>query len=147
MAGKRTMGTRIKLRGEGSEEDLLLSNTASIGEVSTDTDEIDVTTLDSPNGAKEYIQGAKDSGDFDVELNNVFDGVIETLNSIFDSGETRSWVVEFVDSDLTTVLGTLDLDAFVKTRAYGEVTTDGLHKATFTLRVTGSPVYEEGSSS
>lgn len=143
MAGVRSMANTLTLSGVGSETNLVLGNIASIGEISTEADEIDATTLDSPNGAKEFIQGAKDSGEFAVELNNVFDGTVETLNSIFDSGATREWVIGFTDNDLTTAKATLTLDAFVKTRAYGEQTPDGLAKATFTLRVSGSPVYAE----
>ena len=139
------MGNKLTLVGEGSEEDVVLGNIATIGEVSTEAEEIDVTTLDSPDGAMEFIQGAKDSGDFTVELNNVYDGTVETLNSIFDAGETRSWTVGFVGTDGETVNATLDLDAFVRGRAYGESTPDGLDKVTFTLRVSGAPVYAEVS--
>lgn len=137
------MGNTLTLVGEGSEADVVLGNIVSIGEVSTEAEEIDVTTLDSPDGAMEYIQGAKDSGEFAVELNNVYDGTVTTLNSIFDAGETRSWTIGFMASDGTTSEATLDLDAFVKARAYGESTPDGLDKVTFTLRVSGAPVYAE----
>lgn len=143
MAGTRSMGNTLTLVGEGSEADVVLGNIVSIGEVSTEAEEIDVTTLDSPDGAMEYIQGAKDSGEFAVELNNVYDGTVTTLNSIFDAGETRSWTIGFMASDGTTSEATLDLDAFVKARAYGESTPDGLDKVTFTLRVSGAPVYAE----
>jgi hypothetical protein len=145
MAGVRSMGNTLTLVGEGSELDVVLGNVASIGEVATEAEEIETTTLDSPDGAKEFIQGAKDSGEFSVELNNVYDGTVETLNSIFDAGETRSWVVGFVGTDGTTEQATLSLDAFVRGRAYAESTPDGLDKVTFTLRVSGAPVYAEGS--
>lgn len=137
------MGNKLTLIGEGSELDRVIGNIVSMGEISTEAEEIDVTTLDSPNGAKEFIQGAKDSGDFAIELNNVADGTVEALNSVFDSGDTREWEIEFTDNDLTTVVATLEFDGFIKTRAYGEQTTDGLNKATFTVRISGSPVYSE----
>jgi hypothetical protein len=145
MGAIRSMGSTLTLVGEGSEEDLVLGNIASIGEVATDSEEIDATTLDSPDGAREFIQGSKDSGELSVELNNVFDGTVETLNSVFDAGETRSWTIGFVGTDGTTVQATLDFDAFVKGRTYGESTPDGLHKATVNLRISGAPVYSEGS--
>lgn len=143
MAGTRSMGNTLTLEGVGSEADVVLGNLASIGEVSTDTEEIETTTLDSPDGAKEFIQGAKDSGTLEVALNNVFDGTIDILNSVFDAGESRSWTVTFVGTDGVTSEATLALSAFVKTRAFGESTPEGLNRVTFTLRVTGSPVYAE----
>lgn len=143
MAGIRSMSNKLTLIGEGSEQDKIIGNIFSMGEISTEADEIDVTTLDSPNGAKEFIQGAKDSGEFAVELNNVADGTVEDLNSVFDSGDTREWEISFTDNDLTTEVATLEFDAFIKSRAYGEQTTDGLNKVTFTLRISGSPVYTE----
>lgn len=142
MAGTRSMGNTLTLSGVGSEADVVLGNIASIGEVATEAEEIDVTTLDSPNGAMEFIQGAKDSGEFTFELNNVFDGTIEILNSIFDAGETREWVIGF-GLEGAVASATLTLDAFVKGRAYGESTPDGLNKTSFTLRVSGAPVYTE----
>lgn len=141
MAGIRSMGCTLTLSGVGSEADVVLSNVASIGAIKTQTDEIDVTTLDSPNGAKEFIQGAKDSGEFDVELNNVFDGQAATLNSVFAAGATRSWILTFKDG--ATTAATLGFDAFIKGREFGELTTEGLDKVTITLRVTGAPVYAE----
>lgn len=145
MAGTRSIGNSLTLNGVGSEADVLLGNIASIGEVSTEAEEIDVTTLDSPNGAKEYVQGAKDTSDLAIELNNVFDGTVELLNSVFSAGDNRSWTINYVGSDGVTSQATLDLEAFIKGRAYGEHTPDGLNKVTFKLRVTGDPVYAEGS--
>ena len=143
MAAVRSMGSTLTLVGEGSEVDVVLGNIVSIGEVSTEAEEIDATTLDSPDGAKEFIQGAKDSGEVAVELNNVFNGQVATLNSIFDSGETRSWTIGFVGTDGTTEEATLAFDAFIKGRSYGETTTEGLHKLTINLRLSGAPVYTE----
>ena len=147
MGAIRSMGSTLTLVGEGSEQDIVLGNIASIGEITTEAEEIDATTLDSPNGAKEFIQGSKDSGELAIELNNVFDGTVEILNSVFDSGETRSWVVGWVGTDGNTVEATLNFDAFIKGRTYGETTPDGLHKTTVNLRISGAPEYEEGSSS
>ena len=61
MAGKLTMGTSLTMTKAGSEAtDTVIKSLTSIGSVSGEGDEIDVPTLDSPNGAKEYIQGAVD---------------------------------------------------------------------------------------
>ena len=140
MAGVRTMATTLTLQGEGSEQDLALEHLQSIGEQTTEAEEIDVTTLDSPNGAKEFIQGAKDPGSVEVVANNLFDGQTEILQSVFNSGETRTWVETYPDS-----AGTLTYTAYMSAFTFGEATTDGLATVSFTLRVTGAPTYEEGS--
>lgn len=142
MSGVRSIGCTLTLTKTGAEvEDTVLANVASIGAIKTETDEIDVTTLDSPDGAKQFIQGASDSGDFDVELNNVFDGQVTTLESVFSAGTTRSWTIAFMQGGAS--VATLAFDAFIKGREFGELTTDGLDKVTLTLRVSGAPVYAE----
>lgn len=139
MAGVRSMGTTLTLKGEGSEQDLVLANLTSIGELSSEAEEVDVTTLDSPGGNMEFVQGAKDNGSVEVEANNVYDGQAEIIDSVYASGETRTWVVGYNSG------ATLTFDAYMSARAFGEATTDGLDKVNFTLRVTGEPTYEEGS--
>ena len=136
------MSTTLTLKGEGSEQDLTLDHLQSIGEQTTEAEEIDVTTLDSPNGSKEFIQGAKDPGSVEVVANNLFDGQTEALQSVFNSGETRTWVEGYPDG-----AGTLTYDAYMSAFTFGEATTDGLATVSFTLRVTGAPDYDEGSSS
>lgn len=140
MAGVRSMGTTLTMQGEGSEQDLLLKNIASIGELSSEAEEVDVTTLDSPGGNKEFVQGSKDNGSVEVEANNVYDGQAEIIDSIFDSGETRTWIVGYTSG------ATLTFDAYISARTFGEATPDGLDRVNFTLRVTGKPTYEEGSN-
>lgn len=147
MAGVRTISNSLTMVKAGEEaEDLVIGNIVSIGQITTETEEIDTTTLDSPNMAREFIQGAKDSGEFEVELNNVFDGTVETLDSVFDSGATRSWIITFTANDGETQEATLSFNAFIKARAYGEHTVEGLAKAMLTLRISGSPTYAEGAS-
>ena len=141
MAGSRTMGTKLTLTKKGSEPaDLELKHLQSIGEQSTEAEEIDVTTLDSPNGAKEFIQGAKDPGTIEVVANNLFDGQVSTLQAIFNSGVVREWTEEYVGG------ATLSYDAYISAFKFGEATTDGLATASFTLRLTGAPEYSEPES-
>ena len=75
MAGTRTMGTTLTMKKAGDEpDDTVIAHLTSIGEVNGEREEIDVTTIDSPNGAKEFISGVVDFGSFDV-AGNVIDGV------------------------------------------------------------------------
>lgn len=133
------MGTKLTLTGEGSEADLVLANLTSIGELSSEAEEVDVTTLDSPGGNMEFVQGSTDNGTVEVEANNVYDGQAEIIDSVFAAGTTREWVVTYNGG------ATLTFNAYISGRAFGEATTDGLDKVNFTLRVTGQPVYAEAS--
>jgi predicted secreted protein len=141
MAGISTMSTKLEMVKAGEETaNLVLAHLQSIGEQSTESEEVDVTTLDSPNRAKEFIQGAKDPGSIDVVANNCFDGQVEKLQAVFDAGTVRSWIETYPDSG-----GTLSFTAYISSFTFGEATTDGLITANFTLRLTGKPVYAEAS--
>jgi hypothetical protein len=137
MAGQRSMGTTLTLSGVASEADLVLANLSSIGELASEAEEVDTTTLDSPGGNMEFVQGSKDNGTVEVEANNVYDGQAEIINSLFSAGTTREWIVTYNSG------ATLTFNAYLSARAFGEATTDGLDKVNFTLRVTGEPVYVE----
>lgn len=141
MAGVKSIGTKLTLKGEGSEQDLTLSNLESIGEQTSSTEEIDVTTLDSPGGNREFVAGSSDNGSVAVVANNLYDGQAEILQSLKSSGEVREWVTEFNSG------ATLTYDAFIQEFTFGEATTDGKDTVSFSLRVSGEPVYDEGSSS
>lgn len=140
MAGTRTMGTTLVLTKSGSEaENHTFKHLQSIGEQGTEAEEIDVTTLDSPNGAKEYIQGAKDPGTVEVTANNCGDGEVTKLQALFASGEVREWTETYPNG------ASLTFDAYVSQLTFGEATTDGLCTATFALRLTGEPTYTESA--
>lgn len=142
MAGVQTMGTSLTLTKSGSEtEDTVIAHATVIGEVAIEAEEVDVTTLDSPDRAKEYIQGAKDAGTVSVETNNVFDHQVETLASIFASGEVREWTVTYPDDKAT-----LKFSGYIAQFAYGEATTDGLATCNFDIRTSGLPVYAEATT-
>lgn len=135
------MGTALKMIKTGSEaSDLVIAHIQSIGDQSTETDEIDVTTLDSPNGAKEYMQGAKDPGTVEITANNCGDGQVEALQAVFDSGAVRTWTETYPTG------ATLTYDAYISAFTFGEATVDGLMTASFTLRLSGEPVYTEAES-
>ena len=142
MAGTRTMKTTLTLTGVGSEADLEIGNIVSIGDQSTETDELETTTLDSPNGYREFEQGLKDAGSLEFELNNTYNGVASTLRSIFDASEKRDWTVAWPDSDGVTA-ASLDFNAFIMNVTHGEASIDGIAKLMLTLRISGAPTYAE----
>ena len=139
MAGIQAMATSLKMVKSGSEQaDLVIAHITSIGEQSSEAEEIDVTTLDSPNRSKEFIQGAKDPGSIEVAVNNCFDGQVETLRSVYQSGAVREWVETYPDD-----AGTLTYNGYISALKFGEATPDGLVTANFTIRLSGEPVYTE----
>ncbi len=141
MAGTRTMGTTLTMKKAGDEtEDTLIAHLTSIGEVNGEREEIDVTTLDSPNGAKEFIAGVVDFGSFDI-AGNIIDGVqVAALYDVFNGQENR-------DFEIVTPSGTkLALNGYFSAFGFGEKTTDGLDTFKATVRVSGAPTYTPATS-
>lgn len=138
MAGIRAMGTKLTLKKQGSEtEDLVIANLTSIGEQSTEIEEIDVTTLDSPGGAKEFISGTKDPGSIDMAGNAKTEGQVDKLYSVFKAGDNREFEIEYPNGD------TLALEGYLSKFTFGEVTTDGLYTFGLSLRLSGLPEFTE----
>lgn len=140
MAKERTMGTTLTLKKKGSEQaDVTLKSLISIGELTGDREEIDVTTLDSPNGAKEFISGAVDWGTQDIEGMIDDEAQLAKLRSIFDSTETRGWEVK------TPSKRKIVYSAFIKNLTYGEKTIEGMDTFKMTLRISGGVTFTKES--
>ena len=140
MAGTRTMGTTLTMKKAGDEQaDTVIAHLTSIGEVTGEREEIDVTTLDSPNGAKEFISGVVDFGSFDV-AGNVIDGVqVSALYDVFNGQQHR-------DFEIQTPSGTkLALNGYFSSFDKKKKTTDGLDTFKATIRVSGAPTYTSAS--
>lgn len=110
MAGTRTMGTNLTMKRAGSETaDTVIAHLTSIGEVTGEREEIDVTTFDSPNGAKEFISGVVDFGSFDV-AGNVIDGVqVSTLYDVFNGQQNRNFEIQTPSGTVLALNGHLAL--------------------------------------
>lgn len=139
MAGTRSTGTTFGFEKKGEElTDITVGNLNSIGEVGGDSDEIDVTTLDSTGGYREFLQGFKDAGE--IALSGYYlegknhDKVIE----FFDSGESRTGIITFPTG------ATMNFPCFVKSYKMGPAETDGAIGFSATIRVTGKPTFSEG---
>lgn len=142
MAGIQAMATSLTLvKTTGEAADLTIAHITSIGEQASEAEEIDVTTLDSPNRSKEFIQGAKDPGSIEVAVNNCFDGQVEKLRAVYQSGAVRNWVETYPDGK-----GTLSYEGYISALKFGEATPDGLVTANFTIRLSGEPTYAEADS-
>lgn len=94
---KRALGTKLKI---GESSPVAVAGLTSIGGLELSADTIDVTTLDSDGGYREFIAGFKDAGEVSLE------GYLEPetgkgqkeLYDLFESGETEDFTIEFPNS-------------------------------------------------
>lgn len=135
----RAMGTSLKKIKSGSEvSDWTVGSLTSIGEIGVEISEIDITTLDSPNGAKEYMAGDMDAGDVAIAgtiKKKDDEQTVSKMMALISAGTTESWEVVFPSG------AKWEFTAFVKGFKTTEETTDGLIGFSGTLRVSGLPVY------
>ena len=61
----RAQGTTLKFTPKGKTQ-VTVGMLRSVGEIAPDSEEIDVTTLDSTGGYREYVQGLRDAGAVEV---------------------------------------------------------------------------------
>lgn len=141
----RAMGTSLTKTKSGSETaDWEVGSLTSIGEIGIEIGEIDVTTLDSPDGAKEFMAGDKDAGECPIAgyiKKRDDEQTVSKMLSLIASGSTEKWTVEFPSG------ATWKFDAFVKSFKTTEETTDGLIGFSGSLRLSGLPVYTPSSAS
>ena len=105
----------------------------SIGEIAPEAEELDVTTLDSEDGYREYIQGFRDAGELEISgFHDAGDDGQAALREAFDDGAAGTAVIAF--SDGTTV----SFSAFVKSHTLGAAEVDGAVGFGATLRITGA---------
>lgn len=104
----------------------------SIGEIAPDSEEIDVTTLDSSGGYREFLQGFKDSGELAITGYHDKDNTGQsTMRTLYGTGATGYFWVTFPDA--TAVIFT----AYVKSYTAGAAEVDGAVGFGATLRITG----------
>ena len=103
-----------------------------VGEIAPDSEELDVTTLDSDGGYREYLQGFRDSGE--VELSGFHekgDAGQAALREAYESGEEGAVEVDFPDGTVVT------FSAFVKSHTIGAAEVDGAVGFGAVLRLSG----------
>jgi predicted secreted protein len=136
MAAEKSLGTTLtKTKSESEEADLVIANLTSIGEIGVESSEIDVTTLDSDSGYKEYIAGFKDAGE--VALAGIIksEDAMEAMLTLAESQSLEEWTIE-TESGSTWVF-----DGFVKMFKEAEATVEGVRGFTASIRISGAPEY------
>lgn len=117
----------------------VVGSLASIGEITCDSEEIDVTTLDSKDGYREYIQGYRDAGMIALEGYHAKDDAGQAvLRGAYESGKSGDAIVTFPDGS------SVGFKAYVKSYTLGAAKVDGAVGFGAVLRITGSVTFNEG---
>lgn len=142
MAAEKSFGATLTKVKSGSEPtDTLIAGLTSIGAVGGESEEIDVTTLDSPDGYKEFIAGLKDSGSVPVEGFIKDESNVSALKALFEAQVLESWIVTFVSGSKWT------FTAFVKSFKEAETKVDGARGFTAELRISGASEFVAAGAS
>jgi len=129
---KRAIGTTISING------VLVGGLTNIKPPEKSADTIEVTTLDSASGYRDYIQGFKEGGE--VELTGFYDTSYTgqtNIDTAHESGTTDTYIINFP----TNLGGTFTFTGIVtKLAGPGEANTDDPLGFSATIKVLGKPV-------
>lgn len=110
----------------------VVGSLTSIGEIAPDSEELDATTLDSPNGYREFMQGFKDSGELPLSgFHNADSAGQATMRTLYTSGSLGYFWVTFPDQTVVA------FKAYVKSHTVGAADVDGIVGYGCTLRISG----------
>jgi len=142
MAAAKSLGTTLTKTKSGEEaSDLVIADLVSIGEIGVESDEIDVTTLDSTGGYKEFIAGFKDAGEVSLEGIIKSETAMAAMLALAESQAIEEWTIE------TPSGSTWVFDGFVKGFKESEATVEGVRGFSGSLRVSGQPAYTGAGAS
>jgi len=118
-----------------------ISEINSISGPSKTRDTIDVTSLDSTDGYREFITGFRDAGT--VQLNmNFTRASFDIMNDDFEDDDPQNYEIMLPDAENTS----FEFEAFV-TEVPLEIPTDDKITLSVTLKITGPVDTESGSGS
>jgi predicted secreted protein len=110
----------------------VVGSLTSIGEIAPDSEELDATTLDSPGGYREFLQGFKDSGELSLSgFHNADSAGQATMRTLYASGALGYFWVTFPDQTVVA------FRAYVKSHTVGAADVDGIVGYGCTLRISG----------
>ena len=139
MATTRSQGTTLKFTPEGGEA-LTVGRLTSVGEIQPDSEEVDVTTLESTGGYREYMQGFRDSGELEISgFHDAEDAGQKGLRSAFATGATGAFEVKFPDGT------SVQFSGFVKSHTIGSAEVDGAIGFGAVIRISGPVTVTEAA--
>lgn len=118
--------------------DAVVGRLTSVGEISPSSEELDVTTLDSAGGCREFLQGYRDSGEVELTgFHDKGDAGQAALRTAYAAGTAGDVSVAFPDG------ATVSFRAFVKGYTLGAAEVDGAVGFGAILRITGAVTVKE----
>ena len=138
MAATRAQGTTLKFTPAGGTQ-VVVGKLTSVGEIAPEAEEVDITTLESTGGYREYMQGFRDSGELEITgFHDADDAGQTALRTAFASGASGSFEVKFPDDTAVTFLG------FIKSHTIGSAEVDGAIGFGAVIRISGAVTVTEG---
>lgn len=132
MAATKSQGTTLKFTPAGGEA-LTVGRLSSVGEIQPDSEEIDITTLESEGGFREYMQGLRDSGEVELSgYHDADDAGQKALRQAYAGGQPGAFEVAFPDGTKVNFSG------FVKSHTIGSAEVDGAIGFGATVRISGA---------
>ena len=139
MAKTKALGTTLSFTPAGGTE-TTVGRLSSIGEINPDSKELDVTTLDSAGGYREYLQGFKDSGRLEVSgFHDAGDAGQAALRAAYASGTTGAAKISFPDGTEVSFTG------YVKSHTIGAAEVDGAVGFGAVFRISGAVTVSAGA--
>lgn len=138
MAATRAQGTTLKFTPAGGTQ-VVVGKLTSVGEIAPEAEEVDITTLESTGGYREYMQGFRDSGELEITgFHDVDDAGQTALRTAFASGASGAFEVKFPDDTAVTFSG------FIKSHTIGSAEVDGAIGFGAVIRISGAVTVTEG---
>lgn len=139
MAATRTQGTTLKFTPAGGEQ-LTVGRLTSVGEIQPDSEELDVTTLESAGGYREYMQGYRDSGEVELSgFHDAGDAGQKALREAYAGGGAGAFEVCFPDGTK------VEFSGFVKSHTIGAAEVDGAVGFGAVVRISGAVTVTEAA--
>ena len=132
MAATRSQGTTLKFTpAEGAQ--VSVGRLTSVGEIQSDSEALDVTTLESTGGYREYIQGFRDAGEVELSgFHDAGDAGQTALRAAYASGAIGAFEVCFPDGSK------VEFSGFMKGHTVGSAEVDGAIGFGAVVRISGA---------
>ena len=139
MAVSNSQGTTLKFTPEGGTQ-VTVGKLTSVGEIQPEAEEIDITTLDSTGGYREFMQGFRDSGEVELSgYHDAQDAGQKALREAFSTGKNGAFIVSFPDGTDVKFSG------FIKSHTIGSVEVDGAVGFGAVVRISGPVTVTEAA--
>jgi len=119
MAATKSQGTTLKFTPAGGSQ-VTVGRLSAVGEIHPDSEALDVTTLESEGGYREFMQGMRSSGEVELSgFHDAGDAGQRALRTAYADGAAGAFQVDFPDGTKVSFSG------FVKSHTIGSAQVDG----------------------